>query len=253
MKAMILAAGRGTRLYPLTKDTPKALIPLKGVPLLEILILRLKQFGFDQITVNIHHHGQQIIDFLESHDHFGVTLSISDERDCLLDTGGAVKKAKTLLGDQEPVLIHNVDVISSLDLAALMRHHVQSEALVTLCVQERPSSRYFYFSPDDRLCGWKNHQTGEEKRVQPAAQPEIQRAFSGIHIIGPHFFQQASRHGCFPADKDIFSIVDVYLCLAAKEKVVGYDHTGDEWTDIGKPMQLKTMEDLITRERSSEP
>ncbi|HNS18484.1 MAG TPA: nucleotidyltransferase family protein [Bacteroidales bacterium] len=249
MKAMILAAGRGTRLHPLTEKVPKALIPLDGIPLLEILILRLKQSGFDRITLNVHHFGQQIIDFLESRDHFGLSIDVSDERDCLLDTGGAIKKAMPLLGDGEPVLIHNVDVISSVDLAALVRHHVQAEALVTLCVQERASSRYFYFSSDDRLCGWKNLKTGQEKRVQTDANPDKQRAFSGIHVIGPRFLEMVARHHCFPANMDVFSIVDVYLCLAAKGKVIGFDHTGEAWTDLGNPQQLAKMEESITRKR----
>ncbi len=247
MKAMILSAGMGTRLYPLTKQIPKALIPLHGIPLLEIVIQRLKEFGFNQLIVNIHHHGQQIIDFLGERDNFGLTITVSDERDRLLDTGGALKKARTLLGDEEPVLIHNVDVISSIDLAAVMKHHDQSGALVTLCVQDRSSSRYFRFSSDDRLCGWTNRKTGEEKWVRRGMVPVKQRAFSGIHVIGPHFFEMASSCRCFPEDTDVFSVVDVYLCLAATGKIMGYDHTGDAWTDIGKPLQLKAVEKSITR------
>jgi NDP-sugar pyrophosphorylase family protein len=252
MKAMILAAGLGTRLYPLTRNMPKALVPLNGTPLLEILILRLKQFGFHEIIINIHHLGQQIIDFLKSRDDFGIRISISDERDRLLDTGGAVKKAMPFLGDNEPFLVHNVDVITSLDLHALMTHHLQSGALVTLCVQERSSSRYFYFTADDLLCGWKSVGSGEEKGMTSGSVTLRQRAFSGIHVIGPGFFDKAFSPGCFPPEQDRFSIIDVYLCLAASEKVQGFDHSGTAWFDIGRFQQLKAAEAWINMERPTD-
>jgi len=248
MKAMILAAGLGTRLGVLTRDVPKALVPLNGTPLMEILILRLKRFGFNEVTINVHHYGQQIIDFLKNRNDLGVKISISDERDRLLDTGGAIKKAMSLLGDDEPVLIHNVDVITSLDPGALMNHHVHSNALATLCVQQRSSSRYLFFNNEDRLCGWKNEETEETKGMTSL----IKKAFSGIHVIGPHFFEKASRQACFPEKEDVFSIIDVYLCLAASEKVLGYDHTGDTCIDIGKSRQLKAVEEWMKMERPAD-
>ncbi len=248
MKAMILAAGLGTRLDPLTRNMPKALVPLNGTPLLEILLARLKQYGFQEIIINVHHFGQQIIDFLKSRNDFGIKISISDERNRLLDTGGAVKKAMAFLGDSESFLVHNVDVVTSLDLRALMTHHMHSGAIATLCVQERSSSRYFFFTEDDRLCGWKNENSGEEKGMISGFNPLKQRAFSGIHAIGPRFFEKASLHGCFPPGQDVFSIIDVYLCLAASEKVLGWDHSGTTWFDIGKYQQLKAAEAWMNME-----
>lgn len=244
MKAMILAAGLGTRLLPLTRDIPKALIPLNGVPLLELQITRLKRFGFNELVINIHHHGQQIIDFLESHRFFGLTIRISDERDLLLDTGGAIRKAKPYIEDDQPVLVHNVDVITSLNPADFMRAHLQSEARVSLCVQKRDASRYFYFGEDDQLCGWKNTVTGEEKWVRPPALSDRALAFSGIHIIGPRFFSKAETLHCFPGHTDVFSVVDVYLCMAGSERIMDYDHSGDLWMDLGRPEDLKAAENL---------
>lgn len=252
MKAMILAAGLGTRLYPLTRNMPKALVPLNGTPLLEILILRLKQSGFQEIIINIHYLGQQIIDFLRSRNDFGIKISISDERDRLLDTGGAIKKAMSFLGDGEPFLIHNVDVVTSLDLQALMKHHLHSGAMVTLCVRERSSSRYFFFTEDDLLCGWRNEESGVEKGITSGSNPLRQRAFSGIHVIGPRFFEKAIAHRCFPPEQDVFSIIDVYLCLAASEKVQGLDHSGTVWFDIGRYQQLKAAEAWMIMERPTD-
>lgn len=244
MKAMILAAGLGTRLFPLTRDIPKALIPLNGVPLLELQVNRLKRFGFNELVINIHHHGQQIIDFLESQQSFGLTIHISDERDLLLDTGGAIRKARPWIEDDQPVLVHNVDVITSLDLAGFMKSHLQSEARASLCVQQRDASRCFYFDEDGQLCGWKNKTTGEEKRVRPPALTDRALAFSGIHIIGPRFFGKAETLNCFPGHTDKFSVVDVYLCMAGSERIMGYDHTGDLWMDLGRRENLKAAEDL---------
>ena len=252
MKAMILAAGLGTRLDPLTRKMPKALVPLNGTPLLEILVLRLKQCGFREIVINIHHHGQQIIDFLETRNNFDIKIDISDERNRLLDTGGAVKKAMAFLGDGEPFLVHNVDVITSLDLRALMTHHTRSGAIATLCVQERSSSRYFFFTEDDLLCGWKNEGSGKEKGMTSGSGPLKQRAFSGIHAVGSRFFEKAMLHGCFPPDQDVFSIIDVYLCLAASEKVQGWDHSGSPWFDIGRYQQLKAAEAWMNLERPTD-
>lgn len=249
---MILAAGRGTRLYPLTRDIPKALVPLNGTPLLEMQLRRLRQCGFHEVIINIHHLGQQIIDFLKSRDDVGMKIMISDERDRLLDTGGAIKKAMSLLGDSEPVLIHNVDVVTSLDPGALLKRHLQSGALVTLCVQQRPSSRHFLFTDDDRLCGWRNQETGEEKKVTSGCIPLKQRAFSGIHAIGPGFYEKVSMHRCFPEKQDVFSIIDAYLCLAASEKVLGFDHSGSVWFDIGRDQQLKAAEKWLNMERPTE-
>jgi NDP-sugar pyrophosphorylase family protein len=239
MKAMILAAGRGTRLRPYTDTMPKALIKVNGTPVLEILIRKLTASGFDKLIINIHHFGEQIVDFLGSRRFPGVDISISDERDLLLDTGGAIRKAASLIGDDEPCLIHNVDVISDLDLGVLMSHHRQKNNMVTLCVRQRPSSRYFHFNEENRLTGWENTKTSEEKLVNQG-KPGIRKlAFSGIHVIGPGFFHRVQSGGCFPDVTRVFSIVDVYLCLAANARVSAFDHSGGLWIDIGTSRNLE--------------
>ena len=163
MKAMIFAAGLGTRLRPLTDHMPKALVPVAGKPMLERVILRLKEAGFNEITVNIHHFGEQIIDFLRAHDNFGTEIHISDERGMLLDTGGGIKKARPFLDGQEPFLVHNADILTDIDLAGLYRHHLESDAESTLLVSERKTSRYLLFDDDYHLHGWINKSTGEVK------------------------------------------------------------------------------------------
>lgn len=167
MKAMIFAAGTGSRLKPLTDHTPKALIPIGGKPMLEHVILKLKSSGFDQIVINLHHLGNQIVDFLEANNNFGVRIEISDESDYLLDTGGGIKKATSLLCGNEPFLIHNVDILSNVDLKKLYDTHVQTNPLATLLVSQRNTSRYLLFNKENRLCGWRNHETGEVKSYYP--------------------------------------------------------------------------------------
>ena len=163
MKAMIFAAGLGTRLRPLTDHTPKALVPIAGKTMLERVILRLKDAGFNDITINIHHFGEQIIEFLRTHNDFGATIHISDERDRLLDTGGGIKKARPFLDGNEPFLVHNADIICDVDLAELYRHHRESNAEATLLVSERQTSRYLLLDDDNLLHGWINKSTGETK------------------------------------------------------------------------------------------
>ena len=156
MKAMVFAAGLGTRLRPLTDHQPKALVNVGGVPMLERVILRLKGAGFDDITVNVHHFGEQIIDFLQTKRYAGVTIHISDERDLLLDTGGGILKAKPFLEGNEPFLVHNADIMTDIDLGALYRHHLAHRAEATLVVSQRNTSRYLLFDAQQRLQGWTN-------------------------------------------------------------------------------------------------
>jgi len=146
MKALIFAAGLGTRLRPLTDDRPKAMVDIAGKPMLQHVIERVAAAGFDDITINIHHYGQMIIDFLESHNNFGLNIHISDERGLLLDTGGGILKARQWLDGDEPFLVHNTDIISTLDLQAFYRQHMENDALATLLVKERPTQRYFLTS-----------------------------------------------------------------------------------------------------------
>ena len=156
MKAMIFAAGLGTRLRPLTDNMPKALVPVAGKPMLERVILKLKESGFNDITINIHHFGDQIIDFLRVHNNFGAEIHISDERDMLLDTGGGIKKARPFLDGNEPFLVHNADILSEVDLRSFYRHHLESKAKATLLVSERQTSRYLLFDKEHNLHGLTN-------------------------------------------------------------------------------------------------
>ena len=237
MRAIIFAAGLGTRLRPITDSIPKALVPIKGHPLLEIAILRLKAAGCQDIIVNIHHFGEQIIDFLQAKDHFGINIQISDERDLLLDTGGGLKKAEWFL-KEEPFLVTNADALTNLDLRQLYQTHLQNDALATLAVRQRESSRYFLFNPGGELCGWSNVKTGETRlsRDEPDLKPWC---FSGIHAISPQIFD------FFPAEDSVFSIIDTYLSAAISERIVAYPHDGDIWMDVGKIPQLELAEGVL--------
>ena len=190
MKAMIFAAGLGTRLRPLTDHMPKALVPVAGVPMLQHVLLRVKAAGFREVVVNIHHFGQQIIDFLQANGNFGLDLHISDERGELLDTGGGILKAQRLLNDGEPFLVHNADILSNIDLAALYRKHLDSHADATLAVSHRQTSRYLLLDQDYRLHGWLNKQTGETRPEGFDCNPALYQeyAFGGIHVVSPSLF-----------------------------------------------------------------
>jgi len=164
MKAMIFAAGLGSRLKPLTDTMPKALVPVAGRPMLEHVILKLKAFGFTEIVINIHHFGEQILEFLKVNDNFGLTIHISDERDVLLDTGGGIRKASSFFeNSDEPFLVHNVDILSNVDLKELYDYHLQTDGLATLLVSQRKTSRYLLLDAEKRLCGWINKDTGQVK------------------------------------------------------------------------------------------
>ena len=190
MKAMIFAAGLGTRLKPLTDHMPKALVPVAGRPMLEHVILKLKAAGFNELVINIHHFGEQILDFLRANQNFGLTIHISDERDCLLDTGGGIRKAEPFFRGNEPFLVHNVDILSDTDLKALYEYHRQSGNDATLLASRRKTIRYLLFDDEKRLCGWINKDTLQTKPEGFAYNPEHHHeyAFSGIHVISPSLF-----------------------------------------------------------------
>ncbi len=234
MKAMILAAGLGTRLRPLTNDRPKALVEIAGRTLLEITIARLKQFGVNEVIVNVHHFAEKMIEYLKARNNFGIRIEISSE-DLLLDTGGGLKKAAWFFQENasaEPFLVHNVDVISSIDLAQLIVHHQQSHALATLAVQQRETSRYLLFDQQMQLCG--RHYVKEQKTeiVRSAASTES-LAFTGIHVISPRLLAMMREEG-------VFSIIDTYLRLSGQgEKIIGYRADGDYWRDLGKPESVQ--------------
>ncbi|MDR0296235.1 MAG: nucleotidyltransferase family protein [Prevotellaceae bacterium] len=235
MKAMILAAGLGTRLGTLTANRPKALVELNGTPLLSLVVQRLQRFGFDEIIINVHHFAEQIIQYLQAHNNFGLQISISDEQEALLDTGGGIKNAEWFFNDGQPFLVHNVDIISSIDLKALYQHHLDTQAMATLACKERVSSRYFLFDKQQRFCGWENNRTGEQKSAIPISSDEVRRmAFSGIHVIRPELLRQIRQTGAF-------SIIDTYLQLATANLINGYDVGDTDVVDVGKQEQLKSI------------
>jgi len=217
MKAMVLAAGLGTRLRPLTNSRPKALVELRGRTLLEITIERLKTFGIREVIVNVHHFADVVVDYLKEKGNFGIHIEISRE-DVLLDTGGGLKKAGWFFGS-EPFLLHNVDVLSTIDLHRMEEFHKQRQALATLAVQDRKTSRYLLFDNNGLLCG-----------KSPTPDPKFQsRGFAGITVISPRLLSMMP-------DEEIFSIVTCYLDLAARgEKIVGFSADGYEWKDMGRP------------------
>lgn len=227
---MIFAAGLGTRLRPLTNEIPKALVPVEGVPLLEIAIKRIAAVGIREIVINVHHFAEKIIEFIQQHDQFGLQIHISDERSQILETGGGLLKAAPLLKDA-PFLVMNADILTNLDLEKMITAHQQSEAIATLAIRQRKTSRYLLFDEKDQLTGWKNIKTGEQRISRLS---EIQRpfAFSGIHVISPTIFR------LMPTSLSKFSIIDTYLEAAKTQQIKGYPHDKDLWLDVGKPDQL---------------
>ena len=247
MKALIFAAGLGTRLKPLTDTMPKALVPIDGKPLLEHVILKLKAAGFNQIIVNVHHFPDQIIEFLKSKNNFDLRIEISDERDKLLDTGGGVKKAKWFFDDGKPFLVHNVDILSNIDLKLLYQQHLETSPLATLVVSERDTFRYFLFDKEARLKGWINEKTGEV-RPENLTNTELfnKLAFSGIQVLSPEVFKLMDH---FP---DHFSIVDFYLRNAAQQKIKAYVPHALKMIDVGKLNVLTEAEQFVRNSENSE-
>ena len=240
MKALIFAAGLGTRLKEHTSDKPKALVQLAGKPLLQHAIEKLRSHQITDITVNVFHFADQVISFLENHSFPGVQIHISNEREELLDTGGGFKKAEPFLAGNEPILIYNVDVISNLDLNLLESHHLTSGSLATLVVRQRDTSRYLMFDQHLQLAGWKNFSNGETKISQEDKIAEsVPYAFSGIQIVQPEIFRLITETGKFP-------IMDLYLRLAQTESIHGFVDTSTIWMDLGKPDQLLMAETFFS-------
>lgn len=244
MKAMIFAAGLGTRLKPLTDTLPKALVPVNGKPLLEHLILKMKAAGITDITINVHHFAEKILSFLEEHDHFGICIRISDERTELLETGGGIRHAIPLLraGDAQedtPVLIHNVDILSNLDLKEFCTTHPDADA--TLLVSSRNTARYLLFDEGNRLVGWTNLQTGEVKSPYPELDVTACRkyAFAGIHLFSPALFPEMESWD------EKFSIIDFYLSLADKKIIKAFPKEDLRLVDVGKLDSLALAEEFL--------
>lgn len=245
MNAFIFAAGLGTRLKPLTDTMPKALVPVGGRPLLAHVIEKLKAAGCKKIVINIHHFGDMIIDYVKSQNNFGVEILFSDERQMLLETGGAIKHAVDLLGD-EPFLIHNVDILSNVDLKALIAAHSKADSAATLLVSKRNSTRALLFSPEGNLTAWTNKTTGEVKspyeniKIASSVTGLEEFAFSGIHIFSPRLFKY---FGAYP---EKFSIIDFYLNTCKDEKIKAYTQEGLQLLDVGKLDSLERAEGFVT-------
>ena len=239
MKALIFAAGLGTRLKPLTDHMPKALVPVAGKPMLEHVIEKLKASGVNEVVINVHHFANQIIDFLKAKDNFGIRIWISDETDELLDTGGGIQKASCYLN--EPFLVHNADILSNVDLKALYDYHLTSGNDATLLVSPRKTIRHLLFDENDRLCGWVNKDTLQTKPEGFVYQPESQKelAFGGIHVISPSLFQYMKDW------KGKFSIMDFYLQTCREARLGGYVKNDLQLIDIGKPETLAQAEAFI--------
>jgi NDP-sugar pyrophosphorylase family protein len=235
MKAMILAAGLGTRLKPLTDNRPKALVEVAGRTLLEIALVRLRTFGVQEVIVNVHHLADMVVDYLKTHKNFGMRIELSREN-ILLDTGGGLKKAAWFFlrnsQTDEPFVVHNVDVVSSIDIAEMVQLHKRGKALATLAVQDRPSSRFLLFDEESTLCGrgLGPDQPAEIVRPSRSVKPF---AFTGIHIISPRFLRMLTEEGAF-------SVITAYLRLAGGgEKILAYPADNDYWRDLGQLDNLK--------------
>ena len=244
MKAMIFAAGLGTRLKPFTDHMPKALVPVAGKPMLEHVINKLKSAGVDEIVINVHHFAQQIIDFLKEKDNFGIKIWISDETEELLETGGGIKKAAPFFN--EPFLVHNADILSNVDLKDMYDYHLTNGNDATLLVSSRKTVRYLLLNDTNRLCGWVNKETLQTKPEGFIYQPEVQKeyAFGGIHIISPTLFK-------FMGDQwtGKFSIMDFYLQTCKEAQLGGYIKEDLQLIDIGKPEMLAKAEEFIHQNR----
>lgn len=239
MKALIFAAGLGTRLRPLTNDKPKALVEINGMPLLEIVIRRLKFFGVKDIIVNVHHFAPLVKDFLKKKNNFDINIVISDETDLLLDTGGGLEKCVDFFSDGKPFIIHNVDILSDIDLKAMYNAHVKSKALATLSTRHRATSRYLLFNKKNTLHGWMNVKSGKMILCRKKKGKLNLRAFSGIHVVSHDIFD------CMIEDKEVYSIIDVYLAAAPYQKIKAFPHDDNLWLDVGKPESLEFGKELL--------
>jgi NDP-sugar pyrophosphorylase family protein len=240
MKAMIFAAGLGTRLKPLTDTMPKAMVPVAGKPLLQHVIEKLIHFGFEEIIVNVHHFPDQIIDYLRLNNNFGIRIEVSDERDFLLDTGGGIRKAATFFDDNKPFLVHNVDILSNVDLTKLYSSHLTSDALATLVVSKRDTYRYLLFDRQLNLRGWINEKSGETKPVGFSNSPDFNKlAFSGIQILSPEVFDLMQKY------ETKFPIMDFYLENAQTKCVRGFVPEEFRMIDVGKLNVLDDAEKFL--------
>lgn len=234
---MIFSAGLGTRFKPWTDSHPKALAMVNGKSLLQRNILYLQTYGIKDVVLNVHHFPEQVIAAIQNNNGWGSTISISDETNQLLDTGGGLLKAKELLQSNEPFITLNVDVLTDLNINNLLSFHENSNALISFGITARKTSRYFLFDDNNRLCGWRNTNTGEEK-ISRVKEPLHEMGYSCVAIFQPDVFDLVTQRGKF-------SLTEPYLSLANNNLIMGYDHTGDKFVDVGKPENVAVAERLF--------
>lgn len=237
MKAMIFAAGLGTRFKPWTDKHPKALALVNGKSLLQRNIEYLQQYNISDVVVNVHHFSNQVIEAVVRNKGWGSNIMISDETDEVLETGGGLLKAKALLQNGEPFLTLNADFLTNLDINKLLEFHTNKKALISFGITNRKTSRYFLFDEDNRLCGWRNVNSGEE-RISIPKKDLKEMAYSCVVVFEPNIFELITQRGKF-------SLVDTYLSLAADHLICGYDHSGDKLVDVGKPDSVAIAEKLF--------
>ncbi len=235
---MIFAAGLGSRLKPWTDHHPKALAVVNGKSLLQRNIEYLQKHGIQDVIVNVHHFADQVMDAIKKNNGWGSQVTLSDETDMVLETGGGLKKAAWYFNDGNDFVVMNVDILINMDLTDMIRQHKEQNPLATLAVSDRETSRYFLFDEKHILSGWRNVKTGEEKIVRDAGNL-IQKAFSGIHVIHPLLLSAIKQDGKF-------SMVDVYLDLAKEHIISSYNHTGANMIDVGKPESILKAEAMFT-------
>jgi NDP-sugar pyrophosphorylase family protein len=250
--AMIFAAGLGTRLKPYTDHCPKAMVEVAERPMIAHQLFKLKQAGFQRVVVNVHHYAEQIIDYVNANNGFGLDVAFSDERGKLLDTGGGIRKAIHLFDTEKPVLIHNVDIFSNVDLNQLYNNHIGNDAEASLLVSRRDTSRYFIFDCEDNLVAWKNIHTGEIRTANEELRPALEhvnkddslyrlRAFSGVHIISPSLFP------LLEAQDEVFSITNFYWQHSHQHRILCMEAPNDfKWVDAGKPETLPKAGEIVT-------
>ena len=241
-KAMILAAGLGTRLGEMTRDKPKALVKVHGIPLLEIILGKLQKQGFDDIVINVHHHAEMIRNYLDEHPAEGIKIALSEEKERPLETGGGIRHARELLLDVPVFLIHNVDILSDMDLRELVKEHIDSGALATLAVSCRKTARYLLADETGHLCGWENIATGEKIMTKKPEGQITQWGYSGVAVL--------SREVLFLLpEQDVFSLTHFFLQLASTRLVRISVLSMSYWYDVGKPLIIEAVQQNISKQK----
>ena len=238
MRAMIFSAGLGTRFKPWTDQYPKALALVNGKSLLQRNIEYLQRYGITDVVVNVHHFGDQIKEAIKKNSGWGSNVIVSDETNEVLETGGGLLKARDLLESNEPFVTLNVDILTDLNLNKLFEFHTKRQPLISFGVTSRKTSRYFLFDENDRLCGWRNTKTGEEK-ISVSTSHLVQKAYSCVVIFQPDVFSLIKQTGKF-------SLTETYLDLAKENLILGFDHSGDKLVDVGKPESVAVAEKLFS-------